>query len=142
MGAFRKAGHEVIAIDFSAVAVARVKTALPDLGHKIILGNFFSYNFGEAAFDVIYERTFLCSLPPRLWRDYSTRMAQLLRRRGLLAGFFFYGEESDPPPFPLNKSSAADIFGSRFEMTKTEPVADSLSIFAGREKWQEWQLRS
>ena len=142
MDAFRKAGHDVIAIDFSAVAVARVKTALPDLGHKIILGNFFSYNFGEAAFDVIYERTFLCSLPPRLWRDYSTRMAQLLRPRGLLAGFFFYGEESDPPPFPLNKSSAADIFGSRFEMTKTEPVADSLSIFAGREKWQEWQLRS
>lgn len=142
MDAFRKSGHDLIAIDFSPVAVARAKTALPELGDKIILGNFFSYNFGEAAFDVVYERTFLCSLPPLRWHDYSARVSQLLRPRGLLAGFFFYGEESDPPPYPLSESSAAEIFDIHFELTKTEPVADSLSIFAGQEKWQEWQLRS
>ena len=34
-------------------------------------------------------------------------------------------------------------FGPRVEqLVNTELVTDSLSIFAGQEKWQEWQLRS
>ena len=129
------------AIDFSPVAVERTKQVLPAFSDKIILGDFFSYRFESSLFDIIYERTFLCSLPPRLWKDYATRMAQLLRPRGILAGFFFYGKESDPPPYSLNKSKAAQILGSRFDLVKSAPVIDSVSIFAGKEKWQEWQLR-
>ena len=140
--AFARAGHRVTGIDFYPVAVERVKKSVPQLSDKLILGDFFSYDFGDGVFDVVYERTFLCSLPPRLWNDYATRVAQLLRPRGTLAGFFFYGEESDPPPYPLTKSKAAEIFGDRFNLQKTEAVDDSLSIFAGTEKWQEWQLRS
>ena len=74
--------------------------------------------------------------------DYAARVAELLRPKGTLAGFFFYGEESDPPPYPITESKASEIFGNRFDLLKTEAVADSLSIFAGKEKWQEWQLRS
>ena len=140
--AFARAGHRVTAIDFSPIAVERAKKALPQLNEKIILGDFFRYDFGAGVFDAVYERTFLCSLPPRLWNDYAARMAQLLRLHGTLAGFFFYGEESDPPPYPLTESKASEIFGDRFLLLKTEPVTDSLSIFAGKEKWQEWQLRS
>jgi len=110
--------------------------------HKIILGDFFTYDFKTALFDLIYERTFLCSLPPSLWKNYAARVAQLLRPGGALAGFFFYGEESDPPPYPLTEQKAAEIFADRFELKTSESVADSLSIFAGKEKWQEWQLRS
>ena len=140
--AFARAGHDVRAVDFSPIAVERVKKNLPQLSDKLILGDFFSYEFGAGVFDVVYERTFLCSLPSRLWSDYAARVAQLLRPRGTLAGFFFYGEESDPPPYPLTESKAVEIFGGRFDLQKTEPVDDSLSIFAGTEKWQEWQLRS
>jgi hypothetical protein len=139
--AFHRAGHRVTAIDFSAVAVERTKKTLPELGQRIILGDFFRHDFGSARFDLLYERTFLCSLPPRLWNDYAARVSELLRPHGLLAGFFFYGEESDPPPYPLTENKAAEIFGTRFDLINTEPVTDSLSIFAGQEKWQEWQLR-
>jgi hypothetical protein len=139
--AFHRAGHRVTAIDFSGVAVERTKKTLPELGQRIILGDFFRQDFGSARFDLLYERTFLCSLPPRLWEDYAARTAELLRPHGLLAGFFFYGEESDPPPYPLTENKAAEIFGTRFDLINTEPVTDSLSIFAGQEKWQEWQLR-
>jgi len=106
-----------------------------------MLGDFFSFNFQSAPFDIIYERTFLCSLPPRLWKDYPARVAQLLRPGGVLAGFFFYGEESDPPPYPLTESRASELFGNRFDLIKSEPVTDSVPIFAETEKWQEWQLR-
>jgi hypothetical protein len=33
------------------------------------------------------------------------------------------------------------LFDARFDLAKSEPVNDSLSIFAGNEKWQEWRLR-
>ncbi len=139
--AFRGAGHQVTAIDFSPVAVESLKKALPKMSDAIILGDFFSYNFEATSFDLVYERTFLCSLPPSLWKDYASRMAQLLRPRGTLAGFFLYGEEADPPPFPLTESKASEIFGRCFDLRKSEPAADPLSIFGDNAKWQEWQLR-
>ena len=139
--AFRLAGHQVTAIDFSPVAVERIRKALTGFSGNLILGDFFSYNFQSAPFDIVYERTFLCSLPPRLWKDYAARTAELLRPHGLLSGFFFYGEESDPPPYPLTEAQGSEIFEDRFELIRSEPVTDSLSIFGGKEKWQEWQLR-
>ena len=139
--AFRHAGHQVTAIDFSPIAIERITKALTDIKGQVMLGDFFSFNFQSAPFDIIYERTFLCSLPPRLWKDYPARVAQLLRPGGVLAGFFFYGEESDPPPYPLTESRASELFGNRFDLIKSEPVTDSVPIFAETEKWQEWQLR-
>jgi cyclopropane fatty-acyl-phospholipid synthase-like methyltransferase len=141
IAAFDRAGHHIIAIDFSPVAVDYVKKTLPNVRERIILGNFLTNDFRDEKFDVVYERTFLCSLPPALWNDYVARVAQLLRPRGTLAGFFFYGEESDPPPYPLTESKASELFNARFVLLNSEPVADSLSIFAGQEKWQERQLR-
>src|SRR6266404_5764378 len=133
-----RAGHQVTAIDFSSIAVDAVKKAVPGLTDHIVFGDFFVHQFKSAPFDLIYERTFLCSLPPSLWKNYSARAAQLLRPRGMVAGFFFYGEESDPPPFPLTEGAANKIFSDHFELEATEPVTDSLSIFAGRERWQQW----
>jgi SAM-dependent methyltransferase len=139
--AFHGAGHRVTAIDFSPIAVDATKKALPAVADGIILGDFFTYNFEAVPFDLVYERTFLCSLPPRLWKHYATRVAELLCPRGIFAGFFLYGKESDPPPYPLNESKATEILAGRFNLKKSEPVSDSLSIFAGQEKWQEWQKR-
>jgi hypothetical protein len=139
--AFGRSGHRVTAIDFSPIAVAVTTKALAG-STAIVLGDFFACDFNGARFDLIYERTFLCSLPPQLWKDYAARVAQLLRPDGALAGFFFYGDESEPPPYPLTEHTANEIFGDRFELEISEPVTDSLSIFAGKEKWQEWRLRS
>ena len=138
---FCQAGHRVTAIDFSPIAVEATKKALSKMRDQIILGDFFKFDFGAASFDLIYERTFLCSLPPSLWKNYATRAAELLRPHGTLAGFFFYGDEMDPPPYPLTEAKAAEIFAGHFELEKSEPVTDSLSIFAGQEKWQEWRRR-
>lgn len=134
-------GHRVTAIDFCPIAFEATRKALPEMRDDIVLGDFFSYDFKNAPFDLIYERTFLCSLPPSLWKDYAARVAKLLRPGGTLAGFFFYGEEPEPPPYPLTKKNASEIFGGRFELHTSEPVADTLPLYGGNEKWQEWRLR-
>jgi len=141
IAAFHRAGHHVTAIDFSPIAVESTKRALPEVSNRIVLGDFFIHEFRDTPFDLVYERTFLCSLPPSLWKNYAGRVAQLLRPNGVLVGIFFYGKEPEPPPYPMTGQMAAEIFGGRFELQTDEPVSDSLSIFAGQEKWQEWQLR-
>ncbi|MHB8521445.1 MAG: methyltransferase domain-containing protein [Limisphaerales bacterium] len=136
--AFHQAGWEVTAIDFSAVAVEQARGVLGELGHCVELADFFKYGRGES-FDLVYERTFLCTLPPNLWESYADRVAQLLRLSGRLVGIFLYGEEPEPPPYPLTESRAKALFGEKFSRLRSLPVEDSLPLFIGKERWQEWK---
>jgi thiopurine S-methyltransferase len=138
--AFHKADWTVTAIDFSPVAVERARTELGTLSGCVVEDDFFTHDCGGKHFDVIYERTFLCALPPTLWPAYINRMAELLRPSGKLVGIFLYGEENDPPPYPLSSEEARDLFKKKFSLVKSSPVSDSLPMFAGNERWQEWAL--
>jgi SAM-dependent methyltransferase len=140
--AFYKAGWNVTAIDFSPVAIEQARTRLGAVARHIILGDFFSHDFVTQGFDVIYERTFLCALPPSIWPAYAERMAHLLRPGGRLVGFFLYGEEPEPPPYPLTEMQARELFGETFSLLRSDPVEDSPFLFAGKERWQEWERGS
>ena len=138
--AFHEAGWKVTAIDFSPVAVENACAHLRALAGSVVLGDFFNHDFAGTRFDMIYERTFLCALPPRLWPAYVKRMTELLRPSGKLVGIFLYGEEKDPPPYPLSPEKARELFKEKFSLVKSSPVSDSLPIFQGNERWQEWAL--
>jgi SAM-dependent methyltransferase len=138
--AFHGAGYDVTAIDFSPAAVEQAKKVLGVLAERVILGDFFTYDFDQRRFDVIYERTFLCSMGPSRWPYYLNRVADLLSPGGKLIGIFLYGQPSvSGPPFPLaDESEAERLFRSRFQLLHNEVVTDSLPFFRDREKWQEW----
>jgi SAM-dependent methyltransferase len=140
VAAFHAAGHDVTAIDFSPAAVEQAKKVLGSLAGKVILGDFFSHDFGEQRFAVMYERTFLCSMTPSRWRDYANRAADLLSPGGRLIGVFLYGQKAGSgPPFPLTVSETQQLFKPRFELVVSEPVSDSLPLFRDMERWQEWR---
>jgi SAM-dependent methyltransferase len=136
--AFHEAGWSVTALDFSPVAVERAKVILGSFDHLVVLGDFFKHEFGEPLFDVVYERTFLCSMPQRLWPNYVARMCQLIRPGGNLVGFFLYGQAVEPPPYPMTELQGKMLFGRDFKCAEDEPISDSLPVFAGMERWQEW----
>jgi SAM-dependent methyltransferase len=135
---FADAGFEVTAIDFSPVALAETKKGLGNFHGKIIRVDFFKSDFGRR-FDLVYERTFLCAIHPRRWARYAKRVAELLRPGGKLIGIFFYGTEPEPPPYPINKTQAAKLFGKYFRLLHDLKVSDSVPMFAGMERWQEWE---
>ena len=139
--AFHEAGWKVTAIDFSPGAVERARSELGALASRVVQADFFTHDLGSRHFEVIYERTFLCAMPPDLWPAYINRMAQLLRPDGKLVGIFLYGEQHDPPPYPLTPEKAHELFEGKFSLMKTSPVSDSLPMFADNERWQEWVLR-
>jgi SAM-dependent methyltransferase len=137
--AFHAAGYNVTAIDFSLAALDQAGKVLGPLAEKVILGDFFTYGFEQRRFDLIYERTFLCSMPPSRRLDYANRMAELLTERGKLIGVFLYGRQSSPgPPYPLTDEQAQEIFQDKFRLVRSEPMQDSLALFRDMERWQEW----
>ena len=144
--AFAEAGYDVLALDFSREAVQRAKRKVgPALAPRVREGDFFTLDFGATAtFDLIYERTFLCALSPDMWPRIVARTAELLRPGGRLVGIYFYGGKEDGPPFGLTSGEAEQLFHERFVLTKDEPIppAESLPLFAGRERWQERSVRN
>lgn len=138
--AFAEAGYDVTAIEFAPFAAERAKRMVgPALADRIIVGDFFEYDFPLAAFDVIYERGFVCSFTPDRRPAYRDRVAQLLKYRGLLLGYYYYNKPSlaDGPPFGFAWGTADELFSRYFLLVKDEPVNDSLPPLVGRERWQE-----
>ena len=137
--AFHDAGYDVTGIDFSPAAVDQAKKILGDLGERVIPGDFFTYDFGGRRFEIIYERTFLCSMTPARWPDYARRMSELVAPGGRLVGVFLCGQRtSSGPPFPLTDADDK-LFERYFQLVQSEAVTDSLSLFRDMERWQEWR---
>lgn len=138
--AFVAAGYDVTAVDLSPVAVQRVQERVgADLARHIYTGDFFKANFPVGSFDVVYERTFLCALPPEQRPAYRDAVARLLRTGGAFIGYFYYNK-TDPrtgPPFGLAWGESDLLFARHFLLLRDIPSPDSVPVFAGRERWQE-----
>jgi len=133
-------GFDVLAIDFSPAAVGLAKKNLSRFGDIVRLADFFEFDYGTP-YDVIYERAFLCSLPPRMWPQYAPRTAQLLRTGGELAGFFFFKATEKGPPFGTTPEALHALLDPCFELVENEAVTDSILVFQDAERWQVWRRR-
>jgi len=138
--ALAQAGWTVRAIDFSADAVAAARKQLGSRTGLVEQADFFTYRAPFAP-EWIYERAFLCALPPKRRADYAARMAELLRSGAVLAGFFFFDESPKGPPFGISRSALDALLGDAFELVEDEAVSDSIPVFAGRERWMTWRRR-
>jgi SAM-dependent methyltransferase len=140
VAALAEAGWDVTAIDFSAAAVCAAHETLGRWGAHVVEADFFTYQ-PKSPLQLIYERAFLCALPPRMWPAVAARWAELLPPGGLLAGFFYFGEAPKGPPFGIRTAELEGLLQPHFERIEDAPVTDSIAVFAGKERWQVWQRR-
>ncbi|MBI2960964.1 MAG: methyltransferase domain-containing protein [Betaproteobacteria bacterium] len=136
-----EAGFEVTAIDFSEEAIEAGRRALGSHAHLLRLADFFRFEGDQPHFDAIYERAFLCALPRRIWGDWATRTAALLRPGGLLFGLFYFDNNAKGPPFGIGAAELDALLSPSFDLVENEAVSDSIPAFAGRERWQVWRRR-
>ena len=131
-------GRAVRAIDFAPAAVASAREALGQYADVVEEADFYTYvpPFTPAW---VYERAFLCALPKAQREAYARRMADLLQPGALLAGYFFIGETPKGPPFAIARDELDALLAPFFMLVDDQPVADSLPIFAGRERWLVWR---
>lgn len=135
------AGWDVTAIDFSPAAVSAAQAKLGQWASRVHEADFFSYAPPRQP-QLIYERAFLCALPRTKWPAIADRWAQLLPQGGLLAGFFFFDTSPKGPPFGAGQGELNSLLTPHFQCLEDQPVADSLPVFAGRERWQVWQRKN
>ena len=119
----------------------RAQSLLGPLADKVHQGDFFEYPLGEMCFDIIYERTFLCTFPSEFWPRYAQRIVNLVAPAGILCGFFFMGPEDEPPPYPISQVQLDELLGGWFQHIEDKLVEDSLPLFAGKERWQIWRRK-
>ena len=133
-----EAGCDVTAIDFSPAAVAAARALLGQWATRVEQADFFAFAPAKPP-DIIYERAFLCALPPRMHAAIAARWAALLPPGGLLAGFFYFDDAPKGPPFGISAAQLDALLQPCFERIDDRPVLDSIAVFTGRERWQVWR---
>jgi SAM-dependent methyltransferase len=145
--AFEDAGFATLAIDYSAQAIAQATATLGAERAARLLREADFFKLAEPAFDLIYERAFVIALPPARWPDWARRTHELLVPGGLLLGFFLFDENpAEPrrgPPFAQRRVELERLLAAGFDSQTDGPVpeAESLPIFAGRERYMIWRRR-
>lgn len=134
---FAERGDDVLGIDFADAAIERARR----ISNRVRKADFFALH--EPPFDLVYERTFLCALPRRLWPQWSTRIPTLVRPGGVLAGFFFFDDNERGPPFGITQSRLHELLDASFTLSEDRPIAaaQSVPVLAGKERWQVWERR-
>jgi protein-L-isoaspartate O-methyltransferase len=147
VAALDAAGFAVTAIDYAAAAVAQARRVLGSALAARTLRQADYFAFEAAPFDLVYERAFVAALPPALWPQWAARTAQLVAPGGRLAGLFVV-ETALPaqrrgPPFVTTLAELRALLDGAFALAADAevPAAESLPVFAGRERWLDWQRR-
>lgn len=138
LGFLCAAGWDATAIDFSPAAVAQAKAGAGQWAGRVHEADFFAWK-PPRPLELVYERAFLCALPPGLWPEVAARWAELLPAGGLLAGFFFFDDAPKGPPFGITRERLDALLAPHFRCVADEAVGDSIPVFAGKERWMVWQ---
>jgi SAM-dependent methyltransferase len=98
---FAKQGHMVTAVDYSEEAVARAKDLYGSLENFTYLKHdiFKLPENWAGRFDVIFEHTCYCAIPPERRNELVKIWRKLLSPQGHLLGAFFAYEKRIGPPF-------------------------------------------
>jgi SAM-dependent methyltransferase len=135
---FAEAGWDATAIDFSPAAVSRARAQVGQWAAQVVEADFFQWQ-ARQALALIYERAFLCAMPPAMWPRVAARWAELLPPGGQLAGFFYFGTSPKGPPFGIARADLEALLTPHFALVEEGEVADSLPVFAGQERWMVWE---
>lgn len=135
-----EAGWNVTAIDFSEAAVVAARAAAGKWADCIVTADFFTFVPARPP-QLIYERAFLCALPPERWPAVVQRWSELLAPGALLAGFFYFDKTPKGPPFGASEEELHALLTPAFECIEDAGVSDSVPVFAGRERWQVWRRK-
>jgi len=122
--ALARAGFQVTAVDVASSAVAAVRTALDAAGAaaEVVEADLLTWE-PVTPFDVVYEQTCLCALPPARWPDYQARLAAWLRPGGRLLALFIQTGRDGGPPFHCEVAAMRTLFDeSTWSWPATEPL--------------------
>ena len=98
---------------------------------QLIHQNFFDH---DDTYDIIFEQTFFCALPPELRADYVDKMHELLKPKGKLVGLLFtFPLTENGPPFGGSQTEYISLFKEKFDLNILEESYNSFPKRQGNE---------
>jgi len=120
-------GFDVTAIDIAPSAISNLQEALDkaDLRAALVLGDFFSWQPSQK-FDVIYEQTSLCALPPNEWDKYENQLYQWLKPKGTIFAQFMQTGQKGGPPYHCALNDMINLFSKEKWDWSSEYIANEM----------------
>ena len=109
LAALATRAQRVVGIDIAESACKRARDINSDSKNvDVIFGDAFAYEFETASFDMVFDYTFFCALPPKRRPAWGKRMGELIKPGGTLLTLMFPINEGKhhsarPPPKPQSK---------------------------------------
>lgn len=127
--AWARAGHEVVAIDFAPLAVESLRRRARDEGLDVRVLEADVTRLPvelRGHFDLVWEQTCLCALPPEHRRPYLEEMMLALHPEGqMLALLWNHGNEGGPP-YDMSPVLVERLLVGLFSIELREPVEQSI----------------
>ncbi len=127
--AWARAGHAVTAVDLapSACAALRARAERAGLTLTVLEADVLALPGSLAgAFDLVWEQTCFCTLPPALRGRYVAAMAAALRPGGSYLGLLWNHGQPGGPPFDVAWPEVRPAFLEHFVERGAEAVADAV----------------
>ena len=132
-------GASPVGLDLAPFAIERARSMPAGGSETYRVGDFLNLP-GDlcGAFDVVFEHTLFCAIPPILRIDYVAAAHRALRDAGvLLAIFFLEIEDPEGPPFPSTHAEIDELFHPCFD---TVASWSPRSAYPGRENREEMRI--
>lgn len=142
--------RSVIGLDLAPLAKTRFETLAQTHPHRqqveFVVEDAFAYA-PEAPFDLVWDYTFLCALPPELRATWAEMMDRLLHpTQGQLAALIFpVNPDADPtqgPPYPMTPDLVTELVAPFLEPISIVPVETSNPGREGKEWLGRFKRRS
>lgn len=133
---FARAGCRVTAVDFASGLAAGLGPALEALGSRFVETDALTFEGGP--FDLVFEHTFHCAIPPERREDWARLVDRVLRPGGRLAALVFPADKPTSEGGPPHRTTVAGLaasLGSGFRTVVDEPVERGIATRAWAERW-------
>lgn len=125
----------VLGLDIAPEAVERARDIVGDTpGAEVVSGDFFTHPLEQ--FDLVFDYTFFCALPPSLRPKWGERTAALVKPGGRLLTLAFplatddmaRDPNANGPPFPVSEGVYRDALEPHGLRLESGPYRNELSV--------------
>ena len=120
--------EQVTGLDVAPLAVGRAQESLAGISKaEVVLGDLFTDCYQAplaGSFDMVWEHTCYCAIPPERRADYVQAIAAALKPGGQLLGVFFLtpwdegADQAQGPPFGTGLEELRGMLAARFELER------------------------
>ena len=124
---------------FQQIAKRLAKGESLEIDYRV--GDFLD-NAPHQAFDLVFEHTLFCAIPPARRGDYAKALRGWLKPGGYyLAVNYMITEDNGEPPFSTTETELDQWFGGSFELLRRW-TPRSYESRTGKELMNEWKMKS